>query len=340
MSKIMFGVRLPNSGPLASPSAIDSVARDAVELGYESVWVHDHLTWTKEMHAHHISSGAAEAVSEEQNPDFYESLSTLSYLAGRTKRIKLGVACLVLPCRNPLQAAKTAASIDVLSGGRLIVGVGTGSRATRMSREFEALGVPLKRRAEIMDEYIEVMRAVWTQPKASFEGKFVSFKDAEIYPKPVQKPFLPIWIGGWSLKSAERAGRLGDGWIPGWLSPGEMKDYVQVLLKRADEAGRKNHPFTIAVEKLAAVSAESGEARRTVDSTIRSSLYTYERSVSSFEDADSRHIFGSVSQVHKRIEEFVDAGVTHFELKFIYSNLHVLKSMMTILAEQVMPSFT
>lgn len=339
MSKIQFGVRLPVSGPLASVEAIESVASDAESLGYSSVWVHDHLTWTGEMHKHHISSGASEAVSEEQDPDFYESLSTLAYLAAKTKKVKIGVACVVLPCRNPVHLAKVTANIDRLSGGRLIVGVGTGSRATRMSREYEVLGVPLKERGEIIDEHIQVMRAVWTQPKASFQGEYLSFQNAEIFPKPVQKPFLPIWIGGWSLKSADRAARLGDGWIPGWLSPVEMKEHVRYLLGKADECGRGGHPFTFAVEKLVSVAKDSGEARRTADLTVRESLYTYERNVSTFTDAESRHIFGSVSQVHRRIEEFVDAGVTHFELKFIYPSLEFLNEKMALFAEEVVPSF-
>jgi len=141
------------------------------------------------------------------------------------------------PVRNPLYAAKLAANVDALSGGRLILGVGTGSRATRMSREFEALGVPPEKRGAIMDEHFQAMRAIWSQPKASFKGTYVSFTDAEVFPKPVQKPFLPIWIGGWSWKAADRAARLGDGWILGWLSPSEMKEYVPALFKRAGERG-------------------------------------------------------------------------------------------------------
>ncbi|MBI4257567.1 MAG: TIGR03619 family F420-dependent LLM class oxidoreductase [Thaumarchaeota archaeon] len=339
MGRIEFGVRLPVSGPLASLKAIESVASDAEDLGYSSVWVHDHLTWTREMHEHHISSGASEAVSKDQNPDFYDSLSTLAYLAAKTKKVKLGVACMVLPCRNPIYLAKVATNIDHLSGGRFILGVGTGSRATRMSMEYEVLNVPLKNRGEIIDEHIQAIRSVWTQQNASFQGKYVSFLDAAIFPKPLQKPFLPIWIGGWSLKSADRAARLGDGWIPGWLSPSEMKEYVQYLLKKADEHGRGKHPFTYAVEKLICVAKDSGDAMRTANLTVRDSLYTYERNVSTFGDAEARHIFGSVSQVHNRIEEFIDAGVTHFELKFIYPSLMLLQKMMTLFSEEIIPSF-
>src|SRR3990172_10152000 len=126
------------------------------------------------MHRHHISSGATEAITDTQDANFSEAMSVLSYLAAETKKIPLGVACLVLPCRNPVYAAKQCAPLDWLCNGRLIVGVGLGSKATRESSEFDVFGVPLKGRGFRTDEYIKAMKAVWTQPMASFEGKNIS----------------------------------------------------------------------------------------------------------------------------------------------------------------------
>ena len=175
--KAIFGIRVPNSGPLASPASIVNpvprtyvrdfgalplqgvqnihprahargvlwygvkVAREAESQGFHSVWVHDHLTWTSEIHRTHISAGSEEALKANQKPDFYEAMMTLSYLAGILNSVRLGIACLVVPTRNPLYAAKQVANLDVLSGGRLDFGVGIGGPSTIISREYEVLGV-------------------------------------------------------------------------------------------------------------------------------------------------------------------------------------------------------
>src|SRR5215470_14072657 len=164
-TKVSFGVRVPNSGPLPSPDSIVQVAREAESLGYDSIWVHDHLTWTEEIHSTHISSG-----SEDSNtcgsPDFYEAMTTLAYLAGLVRSVRLGVACLVVPCRNPLLAAKQIASLDVFCNGRLDIGLGIGSPSTLKSREYEVLGVNRKLRGKIADDYIRAMKTIWTsQPR-------------------------------------------------------------------------------------------------------------------------------------------------------------------------------
>src|SRR5262249_29833115 len=187
MHKIQFGVRVPNSGPLSKVENIVKAAKQAEELGFDSIWVHDHVVWSSEMHKHHISSGAAEALADDQEANFFEATTMLSYLAAETKKITLGVACLVMPCRNPIYAAKQYATLDWLANGRLIVGVGLGSKATRESDEFGVFGVPYDRRGDRTDEYIEAMKTVWTQPLAAYKGEFIQFKNAEIFPKPAAK---------------------------------------------------------------------------------------------------------------------------------------------------------
>lgn len=336
---IRFGVRLPVSGPVAGVESIVSAARSAEELGYDAVWVHDHLAWSTEMHRHHISSGAAESIEESQNPDFYESLTTLSYLAGMTSKVRLGIACVVLPCRNPVYLAKQAANLDVLSQGRLILGVGLGSKASRMSKEFDLLNVPFKKRARITDEYIQALRSIWTQPHASFHGRFISFDGVEIFPKPLQKPHPPIWVGGWTPFSRDRAARLGDGWIPGWLSPQEMKENVEILRENARSLGRNPSEIRIAVEKWVSVGTSKDEALRNAHQTITESLATYERDVNRFEQAEERHLFGSPDDLIDKLNAFVDAGVEEFELKFIYPTLDRLLEIMSLFADKVMTAF-
>ncbi|WP_225753456.1 LLM class flavin-dependent oxidoreductase [Actinotalea sp. Marseille-Q4924] len=339
MATVSFGVRVPNSGPLTS---VDNIARAAVEaerMGFDSVFLHDHVVWSSEMHRHHISSGAHEALSDDQSADFFESLTTIGYLAALTSRVQIGVACLVMPMRNPIYAAKQLATLDHLTRGRLIAGVGLGSKASLESSEFDVFGVPFNRRGPMTDEYVEAMRAIWEQPLASYSGRFVSFENAEIFPKPLQKPGPPVWVGGWTDHAARRTGRLGDGWVPGWLSPSEMARGAQVVRDTAVEHGRDPDAITIAVEKLTVIDRDEDAAMARAIPTVRTSSNTYERDVDEIQFALDRHIFGSVESVRKRVREFVDAGVTHFELKFIYPTIEDLLSQMQLWAEEIIPEY-
>jgi probable F420-dependent oxidoreductase len=339
MTKVEFGVRVPNSGPLSNLENIVTAARSSEELGFDSIWVHDHVVWSAEMHRHHISSGAYEAVADEQSPDFYESLTTLAYLAAHTKEIRMGVACMVTPCRNPIYAAKQISTLDHICGGRLIVGVGLGSKATKESNEFGVFGVSPTRRASLTDEHIQAMKAIWTQDLASFKGKHLEFRDAEIFPKPLQDPHAPVWVGGWTDHAARRAAKFGEGWIPGWLSPSEMARGRKILEETASEHGRDPAKVTIAVEKLAAIGRTREEALELALPTVRTSRMTYERDVDDVTFALDRHIFGSVEDVRRRIDEFVEAGVTHFELKLVYPTMDSLEAQMTLWAEEILPHY-
>lgn len=337
MSKIEFGIRIPNSGPLSSVQNMARTARAAEELGFDTVWVHDHVVWSSEMHRHHISSGSAGAIKDDQNADFYESVTMLSYLAAHTQRVKLGVACLVMPTHNPIYAAKQLATVDHLTGGRLRVGVGLGSKATEGSSEFDVFQVPFNKRASLTDEYIDVMRVLWTQPLASFQGRTIRFSDAEMFPKPLQKPTPPIWVGGWTDKAAERAGRVGDGWIPGWLSPAEMAAGRDALIRTANKHERDPDKITIAVEKLTTIAKSREEALERALPTVTTSSNTYERDVDDMQFALDRHIFGSVDDVRQRVHDFVSSGVQHFELKLLYSSISEMEDQMQLWAETIFP---
>jgi len=339
MERIKFGVRLPNSGPLASVDNLIRTAQTAERMQFDSVWVHDHVVWSSEMHRHHISSGSASALAEDQTADFYEAITTLANLAARTSRIELGVACLVMPLRNPIYLAKQASTLDHLAGGRLIVGVGLGSKATEGSNEFGVFQVEFGSRAPLTDEYIDILRTVWTEPLATYSGKTIQFKDAEIFPKPKQKPYPPIWVGGWTDKAAARAGRAGDGWIPGWLSPEEMAAGREVLVRSADAHGRDSNKIVVAVEKLTSIARTREEALERALPTVKASSNTYERDVADMQFARDRHIFGSVDDVRTRVREFVQAGVTHFELKLLYSSIDDMEEQMGMWMDSIAPEF-
>src|SRR5579872_1038919 len=220
---MQFGVRLPNSGPFANRSNIVEVARSAEALGFHSIWVHDHILWGSEQHRTHLSAGSAEALNQAQRPNFFESITTLSYLAGMTKRVKLGIAVLVLPLRNPLVVAKELANLDVLSEGRLLVGVAPG--APKITKpEFDAVGAVYEERGRITDDYLVAIRKLWNEEYPTKEGKYSHFKEVQMFPKPAQKN-LKILVGGGERGISERALRrvveFGDGWIPAYLTPEE-----------------------------------------------------------------------------------------------------------------------
>jgi len=229
--------------------------------------------------------------------------------------------------------------LDWLANGRLLVGVGLGSKATRESDEFGVFGVPYDRRGDRADQYIEAMKAVWTQPLASYKGEFIEFKDAEVYPKPVQKPHPPVWVGGWMKLAAKRAGKYGEGWIPGWLSPKEMKVGCDILAQTAQENGRDPKKITIAVEKLATIAKTRDEGLQLALPTLKTSSESYERDIDSTQFALDRHIFGSVDDVRRRVDEFIENGVQHFELKIIYPTMDSLKKQMTLWAEEILPHY-
>ena len=339
MGKFEFGIRVPNSGPLSSKENIVKAAQNSEELGFDTIWLHDHVVWSSEMHRHHISSGATEAITDAQEANFFECMTTMSYLAAKTKDIQIGVACLVMPLRNPIYAAKQCATLDHLCDGRLLVGVGLGSKATRESSEFDVFDVPIKGRGNRTDEYIEAMKAIWTQPMASYEGKYLKFDNAEIHPKPLQKPHPPVWVGGWMDQAAVRAGRYGEGWIPGWLSPKEMARGCEILRNTAEDAGRDPAGIKIAVEKLAAIARTRDEAMTLALPTIRESSQTYERDVDNIQFALDRHIIGSVDDVRRRIDEFIEAGVQHFELKLIYPDMDTMYKEMLLWSEEIIPHY-
>ena len=191
-----FGV---NSGVLADPETMARVAQTAEDAGWESIWTGEHVV-----------------VADPQRPPspvapgthFVDQIASLSFLAAHTSTIRLGTGIVILPQRNPVVLAKELASIDVLSQGRLLVGVGVGY----IAGEFEALGIPYGERGGRVDDHIEAMRAIWTQEKPVFKGKFTSFAGVQSKPSPVQTPHPPIIIGGMSAPAYRRAVRHGSGW--------------------------------------------------------------------------------------------------------------------------------
>lgn len=228
-----LGVHVPQIGPLANRDGVTAFARAAEERGFDSLWVSDHVVIPRKLDARYPYSRDGGFPVPPETP-FLEPIAALLFVAGVTQRAKLGTTVLVIPMRNPVVTAKQLATLDVLSSGRLILGVGAGW----MAEEFEMLGVPFEKRGARTSEYIRLYKALWTEDNPSFQGKFWSIEDVGFSPKPLQKPHPPIWVGGHSAPALRRAGRLADAWHAIGLPAEQVAaDYAEVR-RHAQEAGR------------------------------------------------------------------------------------------------------
>jgi probable F420-dependent oxidoreductase len=226
-----FGFALSNNQGIEDVQSILQLAVGAEELGFDSVWATEHVFNTG-----HVFDRIG-------NRPYYEPLAILSYAAATTKRVILGTSVLVLPYHNPIRLAKTAATLDVMSDGRLVLGVGVGL----IEQEMEAMGSPFAQRGAITDEAIAVMKELWTQEDPTFQGRFHSFSGMKFSPKPLQKPYIPLLIGGVSRAAIRRAARTGDGWHPTALAPEELSRGMRYLRQRAAAAGRDASEVPVSV---------------------------------------------------------------------------------------------
>jgi len=332
---VEFGVRLPNSGPLAATDSILKSAEIAEQLGYNSVWVHDHITWGTEQHRGHLSSGSAEALNSAQLPNFYECLTTLATIAGRTKTVKLGIAVVILPLRNPVVFAKQTSVIDVLSGGRLLVGVAPGAPKIT-EKEFEAVGVDYHKRGKITDDYIQAVRKLWTDPLPTYKGKFISFNEVQMFPKPIQKPHPPILIGGGERGLSDialnRVVNGGNGWIPAYLTDVELEKGVKQLYEGVRKAGRSAEKFIVGLEMFTGLAQSDDSAKSSFSATLTKNFVSVEEGV-------RRSLVGTAETITKRMEGYANAGLDYVELKFMYSTIPEFHRSMETFAKDVLPSF-
>ena len=255
---IRFGVTIPNNWGIADPGQVLAMGPFAEALGYDSVWVMDHL----------LNSGYIRERLDDR--PYYHPLATLSYLAATTKRVALGTSVLVLPYHNPVELAKYTASLDQMSGGRVILGVGAGA----MTEEFEALGVPFKQRGALTNECMTVMKELWTSPDPRYQSPRWNFGGFKFAPKPAQRPAIPLWVGGSSPGALRRAATMGDGWHPTGMTPDEFRAGRDEVRRLAAAAGRDPDALVMSIRVEVDVNGQSvepasGEPRRVFPETIR-----------------------------------------------------------------------
>lgn len=228
-----IGIALPHFGPAASPEAIIQVAQKAEELGFDSVWALDRLLWPLQATSKYPGNPQGKLPAVMQNS--YDPLTVLTFVAARTRRVRLGTSVLVAAYRSPVVVAKMAATLDVLSGGRLILGLGGGWS----KEEFLAVNQPWTERDERTDEFIKALCALWTTEPVSFEGKYYRIPESYFLPKPVQRPRPTIWIGGNSKRAIRRAAEFGDSWHPtSRLGPAVLAEEMKLLRELARRSGR------------------------------------------------------------------------------------------------------
>jgi probable F420-dependent oxidoreductase len=238
---MQFGFNLPNSGRLAAPAIMAKIAREGEALGYDYLTVTDHIVLPDMAEPGYPYSESGAFYSTDSGYR-HEMLTLAAWLAATTARVRLVLAVLVVPHRPAVLAAKQLATIDVLSGGRLTVGIGAGW----LKAEFDAVvTTPFAERGAVTDEYVGAFRTLWTEKKPVIDGKYVRYDGLLLEPKPVQQPHPPIWVGGESGPSLRRAAKLGDAWYPIGTNNAHLLDSlpryragIERLRRATEAAGR------------------------------------------------------------------------------------------------------
>jgi len=281
-----LGFSLPNNQGIAHVNDLVALAVEAESLGYHSVWVSEHL-----FHATYVASRLGDA-------PYHEALTILTAVAGATSKVRLGTSVLVLPWHHPVQLAKRVASLDDYSGGRVSLGVGV----AQTEDEFENLGVPFTDRGRIADEMLTAMKILWTENYPKFNGKYFNFNDLQFEPKPIQKPYPPLLIGGGSRRAIDRVLAHGDGWHALSQSPRDIAPVVNELRQRRGD---------------------------TIDVSVRSMTTIMDRSWD--RPVEERVTMkGTLEELTAMLQAYADAGVDEVVLdshsRDIETNRHILQS--------------
>src|SRR5713101_4095051 len=298
-----FGVWIPTCRHLATVEIIRGSAVRAEQLGYDSVWVSDHVVVPQ---ANIVNFGET----------IFDPLVTLGVLAGATSLVQLGTTVLIVPYRNAVVTAKMVSSLDALSGGRVVLGVGAGWVAA----ESAMLGVPFAERGPMTDEHLEAMQELWTKPAPSFAGKYTQFSGLMFEPKPVQKPHPPIWVGGHSRAALRRTAQFGAAWHPINRSPEELRAGRAELARLCQARGRAVPPALTLRNDVRIVGSAQGPGQAVPASTH-----------------GGRVIDGEPARLVEQIAELADCGVEHLVLEFLSADGRELDDQMAVFAERVRP---
>jgi probable F420-dependent oxidoreductase len=315
--------------PFAKPSDILPTALLCEALGFDSVWGNDHMTTQR-----YVQQEFADP------PNFFEPLITFSYCAAQTTRLRFATGIIVLPMRNMPVLAKQVATLDQLSGGRLILGVGAGA----YREEYEALfpGARGVRRGTIVDEGMQALRLLFTERKATFRGSTVHFEEVECFPKPAQDP-MPIYAGGNHPEVRRRAGQYGQGWMPAVLSPEEIARGIEDVHRAAAAAGRDGAAIDIAPQFAVSIGRTREEAdRRFRGSQLFKHLESLKKSTLREQTGgfEQRNLIGSPEEISERIRVYERAGVTTCSgMLFVAGSVAEMREAIELFGREVLPNF-
>ena len=294
---MQLGFSAPTAGPLSSADNLTRLATGAEELGYDYATFSDHVVIPTDIRARYPYSESGEFINAgtgERN----EQLIELAFVAARTSKLRLVTSVMVVPHRPAVLAAKQLATIDVLSGGRVTLGIGAGW----MKEEFEALQVPdFEHRGKVTDEYLMAFRELWTKERPRFAGEFVRFEGITFAPKPLQKTGIPIWVGGESGPALRRTAKLGDAWYPIGTNPAFPLD----SMKR----------FAAGVDRLRKLTKEAGRDPKAMGLTLRFPRFG-DALPEKAGDGEPRMFFGKPDAIARDLKALEALGVGAIDLSF------------------------
>jgi probable F420-dependent oxidoreductase len=315
-----FGFNVPNSGGLANPGDIATIAHRGEELGYTILAIPDHIVFPRSISSRYpYSADGAFSFAANFEGDFLEPLALMAHLAAITKKARILTSVLVVPYRDPILTAKLVSTIDVLSGGRITLGCGAGW----MEEEFVAVNAPpFKERGKVTDEYIAAFRELWSAENPSFKGEYTEFSDIFFAPKPVQKPHPPIWIGGESMPAIRRTARLGDAWYPIGCNPHHPLDTIA--------------KYSAGLDKLKAEAEKIDRDPASIDLAFWAVWYGGD-TPTMLESGERMVLTGNAQDIAGDIKAFEELGVRHILFNFLGASLQESLDNMEGFAADVMP---
>jgi alkanesulfonate monooxygenase SsuD/methylene tetrahydromethanopterin reductase-like flavin-dependent oxidoreductase (luciferase family) len=350
--KLNFGVRLPVSGPLASPSSIIRIGEEADKLGFDAITTHDHVLLDYE-DRYHNAGGTAELVDDFDKrglpvTNVYETMATLSVLAGRTKHVRLIPCAAVLPWRHPILFAKQAITLHELSGGRFVFNVCIGN----LESDFLAMNVRFRAKGKMMNEYLQIVQLMLSSEREiSFSGKYVSIPPLTFNPKPSKK--IPLWISGHFNDIAfGRVVTYGDGFLAGTSYPAAFREGLPRLRDLLKQKGRNPDDLEIGVQTFICMMKDSQEAgkrsRRSIEGFFHGPEFdrpdpknpTRTLREAKMEGTLKSALVGSPGQVIKQIEAYAAEGVRFFDMRQVNKSTDDIIDMMRLFSTEVMPSFS
>jgi probable F420-dependent oxidoreductase len=303
---VRVGVALPANGPLASSGFLRQFATTCESLGYDALWISDHMSWSADHAAARFPAWAEGKRADELIPNQYEPVATLAYLGGLTSTIRLGTAVLVLPVRNPVVLAREIATLDDLSGGRISLGVGVGG-TNHADGDFAAVGLQnlRSRRGRATDEWIEVARRVWSDRVCNYRGDLIEIEEAWVFPKPVQPGGPPILIGGDSEHALERVARLADGSIVSRLAAADVESRRSDLADRSRRYDRHDVDFQLVVSQWLSIDDDEQVATDRAEQALGG----VRRGGKPIAGQLGNNLIGSPARLQQIVGEYMSAGI-------------------------------